>query len=107
MVSLQLMFVSAVVLSYLSAQTSFRPESRLDLPAATAPRSDVKPAITPEMRGDIYMARKMYREAVEAYKEGPEDSHVIWNKIGIAYHQMGQLDNARKNYERSLKLNSK
>ena len=51
------------------------------------------------------MARKMYREAVEVYKEGPLDSAVIWNKIGIAYHQMLQIDEARKNYEKAIKLN--
>ena len=34
------------------------------------------------------MARKMYREAAEMYKQGPLDSAVIQNKIGIAYHQM-------------------
>jgi len=53
------------------------------------------------------MARKMYREAVEVYKEGPRDSAVIWNKIGIAYHQMLQVDEAKKNYEKALKLNPK
>ena len=46
------------------------------------------PTVTPEMRGDIFMARKMYREAAEAYKEGPRDSAVLLNKIAIAYHQM-------------------
>ena len=32
--------------------------------------------------------------------EGP----VIWNKLGIAYHQMSDLDTARRLYEKSLKL---
>src|ERR1700734_2969581 len=35
---------------------------------------------------------------------GPGDSAVIANKIGIAYHQMLDLENARKNYERAVKL---
>ena len=38
------------------------------------------------------MAKKMYREAVEAYKEGPHDSAIVLNKTGIAYHQMLQLE---------------
>ena len=63
-----------------------------------------KPQLSPEMRGDIYMARKMYREAIEAFKEGSTKDPVLWNKCGIAYHQMLQLDNARKNYEQALKL---
>lgn len=63
--------------------------------------------LTPEMRGDIFMARKMYREAIETYQKGPKDSAILANKIGIAYHQMTDLDMARKNYERSVKLNPK
>src|SRR5437660_1691584 len=65
------------------------------------------PTLTAEQRADIMMARKMYREAVEGYKEGPLDSPVIWNKIGIAYHQMLQMDEAQRNYEKALKLNPK
>lgn len=63
------------------------------------------PPLTPEKRGDIYMARKEYREAIDAYKNAPQDSPVIWNKIGIAYHQLTQLDPAKKNYEKAIKLN--
>ena len=63
--------------------------------------------ITTEMRGDIFMARKMYREAVDMYLQGQQDSAVTWNKVGIAYHQMMNLDSARKNYEKAYKLNPK
>ena len=57
-----------------------------------------------ETRGDIYMARKMYREAIDTFREGSAKDPVLLNKIGIAYHQMMQLDNARKSYEQALKL---
>ena len=53
------------------------------------------------------MARKNYREAIETYKQAGLDSPVILNKIGIAYHQMLQLDAAKKHYERAIKLNPK
>ena len=69
-------------------------------PLNTPPRA----AITPELRGDIFMARKMYREAIDMYREGPQDSYVLANKIGIAFHQLLELDLAKKNYERSIKL---
>ena len=59
--------------------------------------------ISNETRGDIFMARKMYREAIEAYQQGPANDPVLLNKIGIAYHQSQQMDNARKYYERALK----
>ncbi len=63
-----------------------------------------KPTLTPETRGDIYMARKMYREAIETFRQGPAKDPVLLNKIGIAYHQLSQLDNAKKSYEQALKL---
>lgn len=61
--------------------------------------------ITPETRGDIFMARKMYREAVSAYEEGPKNDAVILNKTGIAFHQMLDLRTARKYYQQALKAN--
>ncbi len=61
------------------------------------------PPITNELRGDIYMARKMYREAIDKYRECP-DSSVVANKIGIAFHQLLLLDLAKKNYEHAIKL---
>jgi tetratricopeptide (TPR) repeat protein len=57
------------------------------------------------MRGDIYMARKMYREAIEMYRQMPEDSALSWNKIGIAYHQMLEMPAAKRHYEQAIKLN--
>ncbi len=61
--------------------------------------------LTPEMRGDIYMARKMYYEASEMYQQMPKDSAITWNKIGIAFHQMHNFNGAKKAYEKSVKLN--
>jgi tetratricopeptide (TPR) repeat protein len=70
--------------------------------SASIPPARVTP-ITPELRGDIYMARKMYREALDMYRQAP-NSAIIENKIGIAYHQLLALDLARKSYERAVKL---
>ncbi len=96
------------------------------LMAAQTPPADPQPApatetaaLTPERRGDIYMARKMYREAIDIYQESLRGCQqrvkeadkpqcaVLWNKLGIAHHQLMQLDTARKHYERALKFNSK
>jgi tetratricopeptide (TPR) repeat protein len=73
-------------------------------PPQPAPLAEV---LTPEKRGDILMARKMYREAVETYRQDDLRNPVILNKIGIAHHQMQQLDTARKLYEQAIKLNPK
>jgi tetratricopeptide (TPR) repeat protein len=62
----------------------------------------------PEKRADIFMARKMYREAVEAYQQALKatpKSFMLYNKLGIAYHQQLQLDTAQRHYERAVKLN--
>ena len=52
---------------------------------------------------------KMYREAVDAYRQALPHAKefLIYNRIGIAYHQMMDFRAARRNYERSLKLNPK
>ncbi|MCU1274103.1 MAG: Tetratricopeptide 2 repeat protein [Bryobacterales bacterium] len=81
------------------------PNNAPDRPSvAAAPQQK---ALSPERRADILMARKMYREAAETYKEGPLDSAVIQNKIGIAYHQMIQTEVAKKYYERAMRLDPK
>jgi len=67
----------------------------------------VKPELTDEQMGDLYMIRKEYREAGELYKrladENPK-SAVYYNKLGIALHQQAALTMALKYYERASKL---
>src|SRR5438552_18287814 len=70
-----------------AAQNGFREESRSPQAAAIPPPKPVN-IVTPEMRGDIFMARKMYRDALDAYQEGPKNSAILLNKTGIAYHQL-------------------
>jgi tetratricopeptide (TPR) repeat protein len=70
---------------------------------AQAPAQAPNKAVSVETRGDIFMARKMYREAIDVFREDQSKSAVISNKIGIAYHQMQQLDNARKYYEQAIR----
>lgn len=71
-----------------------------------APQPALTP-LSPEDRGDLYMARKMFREAIASYKNGPQNSPVIWNKIGIAWHNLGNLALARANYEHALRVDKK
>lgn len=60
-----------------------------------------------EERGDIYGIRKMYREAVEVYKQVTPVTPLILNKIGIAYQQQNDLESAKKSYQRAIKLQPK
>jgi tetratricopeptide (TPR) repeat protein len=71
------------------------------------PESEPAAKLTQEQRGDVFMARKMFREAIEAYKEAPPNLPIVVNKIGIAYHQLGDFAAARRNYERAMKLDKK
>jgi tetratricopeptide (TPR) repeat protein len=62
---------------------------------------------TPEQMGDALMAHQRYQAAIEAYRKGAVDSPDIWNKMGIAYQLMFNLDEAERCYEKSLKLDPK
>lgn len=91
-------------MSFLLSAVLFVPA--LFSPGALAQDATKDPnTITAEKRGDILMARKMYREAVDVYQEGPLDSAVIWNKVGIAYHQMMLTAQAKKAYQNAIKFN--
>jgi len=66
--------------------------------------------LTDEEMGDLFMARKQYREATETYKRLTDhDPHnaVYLNKLGISLHQQEALGLALKYYERSLKADPK
>jgi tetratricopeptide (TPR) repeat protein len=97
--------VSKLLLALISvpvlAQTNF-----LDKPAKATGALE-KVTLSPEDRGDILMARKMYREAIDVYREGPADSALLHNKTGIAFHQMIELNLAKKEYEKAVKLEPK
>jgi tetratricopeptide (TPR) repeat protein len=63
--------------------------------------------LTPERRADIFMARKMFREAVEDYSaaiDAEPKSAPLYNKLGIAYHHQMMFSQARKSYDRAAKL---
>jgi tetratricopeptide (TPR) repeat protein len=62
------------------------------------------PDVTPEVRGDVMMVYKRYRDAVDFYKPGAATSASLANKTGIAYQQLQDLENARKYYEKAIKL---
>lgn len=72
------------------------PERRMD--AAKQRRTP----LSIRRQGDILMARKMYREAIETYLEANLDAAVIYTKIGIAHHELNDLGQALEYYERAL-----
>jgi tetratricopeptide (TPR) repeat protein len=88
-------------ISFAQTGNAFSDKTRTPVPA---PVQADKPEVTPELRGDILMARKQYREAIEAFHEGSPKDPVLLNKTGIAYHQMLQLDSALKSYQKAVSL---
>ena len=96
-------FVFAATLAAQTVGNNFS-GTRADQTSNTVGGVTSPPAISLEMRADIFMARKMYREAIDFYKQVSPDSPVILNKIGIAYHQLTELPLAKRYYEKSSKL---
>jgi tetratricopeptide (TPR) repeat protein len=104
MVSIRILTLSVTAIALAGAQDSRVTTS--EFAANNLPQRESAPARTLsfEEHGDLLMARKMYREAVDSYRQGPKDSPVLRNKIGIAYHQIGDFAAARKYYEQAIKL---
>ncbi len=97
----------------LPAQTTAAPASVPQEPAVNvlpSPASPMSERDLLEKRGDVQMARKNYREAVDLYLKALQldpKSAVLFNKVGIAHHQQFQFVEAKKFYERAIKLNKK
>jgi tetratricopeptide (TPR) repeat protein len=79
--------------------TAWADISNLQEPAAP------KKELSLEDRGDIFMARKMFREAIETYLKTEPMTAVVLNKTGIAYQQQNDLELAKKYYGRATKAN--
>lgn len=96
------LLAAASVLTFVAqAQVPQATNASLTTPSITPPPP--KPTITNEEMGDLYMVRKMFREAIAEYKKAGNTAAML-NKIGIAWHNLGEMDLARKSYERAMKL---
>jgi tetratricopeptide (TPR) repeat protein len=60
-----------------------------------------------EKKADILMARGEYAAAIAAYQQSDLKSAIVWNNIGMAYHHLFALEEARKAYQHALTLNSR
>jgi tetratricopeptide (TPR) repeat protein len=77
------------------------------LPSPQDPVIVVRPEITDEQMGDLYMVRKQYREAAGQFKKLADQdprNPVYLNKLGIALHQQSALGLALKYFERAVKV---
>ncbi len=69
------------------------------------PAASPRPAseLSLEERADIYMARKMFREAIDTYSKIEPATPATMNLIGIAYQQQFDHAAARQYFERAIK----
>jgi tetratricopeptide (TPR) repeat protein len=73
---------------------------------AEAPPSDAAPASLEE-RGDVLRAEKSYLDALDYYRAAlakNRNSAALYNKIGINELQMARFSEARKDFERAIKI---
>jgi tetratricopeptide (TPR) repeat protein len=98
--------LSATVLLAALATAAPAAVSQSPAPAATVPHQPpaVQPQPTPEELGDSLFAHQRYQAAIEAYNKGPRDSADLWNKTGIAYQMMFNMQDATRCFQASLKI---
>jgi tetratricopeptide (TPR) repeat protein len=99
-----LCFVFAVVLGVAPhvtlAATSDSPLSTTDVPTTLN-----TPELSPEVQGDLLMVHRSYAAAIDSYNLETPRTAVLLNKIGVAYHHLFALDQARKYYQQALAMN--
>jgi tetratricopeptide (TPR) repeat protein len=93
-----------------SHRGTFAPTVQAPSQVSTAAAAPAERQLSPEEVGDLFMARKQYREAAGQYKQladlNPRNA-VYLNKLGIAFHQQAALGLALKYYERAAKVDPK
>jgi tetratricopeptide (TPR) repeat protein len=87
-----------------SAQTTAATAQEVSASAQQRKTLSIEP-IPAEAKADILMARGEYAAAIAVYQEGNLKSAIVWNNIGMAYHHMFALDEARKAYQTALTIN--
>jgi len=86
-----------------AASTTSSASPSTDTPAS----SNLTPRQAAELRGDLFMARKEYGDAVRAYKQILQNDRYdaqLLNKIGVAYQEMIDLRQAEDYYKKAMKV---
>jgi tetratricopeptide (TPR) repeat protein len=89
-------------------ETASATPTPVQAPSAAAPAPTIihNPDATPEQIGDSLMAHQRYQAAIEQYKKAPGTA-AVWNKMGVAYQLMFNLDDAADCYQKANKLDPK
>jgi len=76
-----------------------RADASLQTASASSGTAMVK--LSAEAQGDLHLARGEYELAIEAYRQAPPTAEV-WDKMGVAWHHLDAIREARHDYERAL-----
>jgi tetratricopeptide (TPR) repeat protein len=85
-------------------ETAQTPTHQSESTAVRPPSLPLTP-LSQEELGDLQMARRHYQAAIQFYQQIPHATATACNKLGMAYQQLFMLQEAKKSYELSLKLN--
>ena len=86
----------------ISAPPPVSPPQKVSAPE----RKTLSREVPAQTRADILMARGEYAAAISAFQQSDLKSAVVWNSIGMAYHHLYALEEARKAYQQALIIKS-
>jgi tetratricopeptide (TPR) repeat protein len=98
------LILAVLAARYSSSLAQTTTQAPAAIPPSAQPVAAPQTQPTPEQLGDALMTHQRYQAAIEAFKKTPLDSAVVWNKMGIAYQMMFNLDEASRCYQASLKI---
>src|ERR1700744_3251892 len=97
-----LLVVSLAVCAHTAFAATDNPSSSPELLTTTT--SSSSSTLSPEVQGDLLMVHRSYAAAITAYEQQNPRTAVTLNKIGVAYHHMFALEEARKYYQTALSM---
>src|SRR5450631_4144550 len=65
------------------------------------------PRTAAEMKADSLMSEGKYEAAIKEFASAPQNSAAVCNKTGMAYHLLLNVNAAKAQYERALKIDPK
>ncbi|MCU1312247.1 MAG: hypothetical protein JWM54_4, partial [Acidobacteriaceae bacterium] len=105
MMSVPSTFLSCLALLCLAPLVSAQ-QTDTSYARSSAPAGSYMYQLSPEAQGDLYVARRQYIAAIEAYRHAPLMSARTWLKMGVAYHHLFAMDEALKAYQTAIHLDS-
>jgi tetratricopeptide (TPR) repeat protein len=88
-----------------SAPPPASPPQKVSAPVSAPERKTLSREVPAQTKADILMARGEYAAAISAYQQSDLKSALVWNSIGMAYHHLYALEEARKAYQHALTIN--